>query len=178
VLIVFDCLKIEAQVVLDVYILDEVSMFEVDLLNSVFFGATALGDGVSRRFLGKGSSEAKGSSKSSERQSNSFVNLVGFGSLSCFKAPAELEFGSVDIPAGLKAGAFSGERAVSNSSERKKNSLPPAVFPACIGFDLSQGAGIDSVESDGFAARAFAGGKLIPSDDRSNQSSLSGFGGS
>jgi len=166
VLIVFDCLKIGAQVVLDVYILDENSMLEVDLLNPVFFGATAIGDGVSRRFLANGSSEAKGSSKSSERQSNSFDNLVGFASLSCFKAPAELDFESVDIPAGLKAGAFSGERVVSSSSERKKNSLPPAEFPACIGFEPLQGAG------------TLAGGRLIPSDDRSNQSSFSGFGGS
>jgi hypothetical protein len=178
VLIVFDCLKIGAQVVLDIYILDEDSMFEVDLLNSVFFGATALGDGVSRRFLGNGPSEAKGSSKSSERQSILFVNLVGIESLSCFKAPAELEFDSVEIPADLKAGASSGERAVSSSSERKKNSLPAAEFPACIGFGPSQGTGIDSVESDEFAARDLAGGRLIPSDDRSNQASLIGFGGS
>ena len=103
---------------------------------------------------------------------------MGFASLSCFKAPAELDFDSVDIPADLKAGAFSGERVVSSSSERKKNSLPPAEFLACIGFEVLQGAGIDSVESDDFAARGLARGRLIPSDDRSNQSSFSGFGGS
>jgi len=35
-----------------------------------------------------------------------------------------------------------------------------------------------NMEIDGFAASAFGGGRLIPSDERSNQSSLTGLDGS
>jgi hypothetical protein len=67
VLIVFDRLKPGPVADFDVCILDEDSILEVDIFNSVFFGPVvfevAFGDGVRRRFFGNGSSEANGSSK-------------------------------------------------------------------------------------------------------------------
>ena len=52
--------------------------------------------------------------------------------------------------------------------------MPPTGFAGWEGFDGPLDAGIGSVESEDFVARGFAGDRLIPSDERSNQSSFRG----